>query len=167
MNELVIRFTSQTRHLCEVGSVVLLFVFVRELKHTRFFKRWSCSIRSVLTLSFTDTQNMLMFQAWTKGCKCAFQVPWIMPAKTSKSSTAAKRAAEARDESDDDVSAPAGSSTPPAREHGKTSRRKFLQTRRSFKRDWRARVCAQRFGLSNCFVKCARVSFSSRDGSFV
>ncbi|KAK9962804.1 hypothetical protein ABG768_008156 [Culter alburnus] len=40
-----------------------------------------------------------------------------MPAKTSKSSTAARRAAEARDESDDDVSAPAGSSAPPAREH--------------------------------------------------
>ncbi|XP_051718015.1 structural maintenance of chromosomes protein 4 [Ctenopharyngodon idella] len=40
-----------------------------------------------------------------------------MPAKTSKSSTAAKRAAEARDESDDDASAPAGNSTPPAREH--------------------------------------------------
>ncbi|XP_067221549.1 structural maintenance of chromosomes protein 4 [Chanodichthys erythropterus] len=40
-----------------------------------------------------------------------------MPAKTSKSSTAARRAAEARDESDDDVSAPAASSAPPAREH--------------------------------------------------
>ncbi|KAK7157047.1 hypothetical protein R3I94_006950 [Phoxinus phoxinus] len=40
-----------------------------------------------------------------------------MPAKTSKSSTAARRAAEARDASDDDDDV-AKSVTPPGRAHG-------------------------------------------------
>lgn len=130
--ELVIRFTSQT--------------------HTRVKSALSCCCLSLWASWSADIVYNVSKER--HGLKCAPQVPWIMPAKTSKSSTAAKRAAEARDESDEDVSAPAASSTPPAREHGKTSRGKFLSS-----------SATDASGLS--FVSSDVSVFLSHHGSFV